>query len=271
MTVNARINIVKSSFKRNKKINKFLDSIKKDILENISAFIESKQPQQPPIPGASIPVQPKPWLNYRVNLYIDNSNLEGAPIIMDSNYSYNNIFGKLEYENYYGSLKTDHTMLKAGLLQKANGGYIIFQAKDLISNQACYEALKKALRIKEVGLENPLEQRTSMVMVSLKPEPIPLDLKVILIGSSSIYHSLLAMDSDFRKLFKAKVEFEDDAPRTDENTVKLARFIHGFCEQEELMHLDKYAVAKVIEYAARLAENQNKLSTRFNDLSQIIG
>lgn len=272
MTVNARINIVKSNFKRNKKISKFLDDIKKDILKNVSAFIEPKQPVANQI---GIPQQPmqqlKPWLNYRVNLFIDNSSLEGAPVIMDSNYSYHNIFGKLEYENYYGSLKTDHTMLKAGLLQKANGGYIIFQAKDLLANQMCYEALKKALRVKEISIENTADQRSSMVMVSLKPEPIPLDVKVILIGSANIYHSLLAMDSDFRKLFKAKVEFEDDAPRTEENVLKLARFIHGFCEQEGLAHLDKFAVAKIIEYASRLADNQNKLSTRFNDLSQIIG
>ena len=272
MTVNARINIVKSNFKRNKKISKFLDDIKKDILKNVSAFIEVKpQTHQPGVAPQPVMQQPKPWLNYRVNLFIDNSNLEGAPVIMDSNYSYHNIFGKLEYENYYGSLKTDHTMLKAGLLQKANGGYIIFQAKDLLSNQMCYEALKKALRVKETTIENTADQRSSMVMVSLKPEPIPLDVKVILIGNANIYHSLLVADSDFRKLFKAKVEFEDDAPRTEENIVKLARFIHGFCEQEELMHLDKFAVAKVIEYASRLAENQNKLSTRFNDLSQIIG
>lgn len=272
MTVNARINIVKSNFKRNKKISTFLDSIKKDILKNISAFIETKQPANTQLPpNMPMPPKPQPWLNYRVNLFVDNSNLDGAPIIMDSNYSYNNIFGKLEYENVYGALKTDHTMLKAGLLHKANGGYIIFQAKDLLANQACYEALKKALRIKEISVENPLEQRATMAMVSLKPEPIPLDLKVILIGNANIYHSLLAMDSDFRKLFKAKVEFEDDAPRTDENVVKLARFIHGFCEQEGLAHLDKYAAAKVIEYASRLADNQNKLSTRFNDISQIIG
>ena len=129
MTVNARINIVKSNFKRNKKISKFLDDIKKDILKNVSAFIEVKpQTHQPGVAPQPVMQQPKPWLNYRVNLFIDNSNLEGAPVIMDSNYSYHNIFGKLEYENYYGSLKTDHTMLKAGLLQKANGGYIIFQA-----------------------------------------------------------------------------------------------------------------------------------------------
>jgi len=271
LTVNARINLIKSAYKRNKKINKFLDDIKQNILKNISAFIESKQSMHPGSNPGQVVQQSKPWENYRVNLFVDNSELEGAPVIMDSNYSYHNIFGKLEYENYYGSLKTDHTMLQAGLIQKANGGYILFQAKDLLENQMCYNALKKALRIKETTIENTSDQRSSMVMVSLKPEPIPLDVKVILIGNANIYHSLLAMDSDFRKLFKAKVEFEDEAPRTDENIMKLARFMRGFCEQEGLSHLDKYAVSKIIEYASRLAENQNKLSTRFNDLAQIIG
>jgi len=272
LTVNARINLIKAAYKKNKKINKFLDDIKQNILKNVNYFIEPKVSATQQNGNGHAPMQQnKPWENYRVNLFVDNSELEGAPVIMDSNYSYHNIFGKLEYENYYGSLKTDHTMLKAGLIQKANGGYIILQAKDLLENQMCYNALKKALRMKETSIENTADQRSSMVMVSLKPEPIPLDVKVILIGNANIYHSLLAVDEDFRKLFKAKVEFEDDAPRTDENEIKLARFIHGFCEQEELTHLDKYAVAKIIEYASRLAENQNKLSTKFNDLSQIIG
>ena len=190
---------------------------------------------------------------------------------MDSNYSYHNIFGSLEYENYYGALKTDHTMLKPGLLQKANGGYIIFQAKDLLANPVCYEALKKALRIKELGIENTQDQRSSMVLISLKPEPIPLDLKVILIGNEMIYQTLLSMDTDFRKLFKIKVEFESDAPLNDENVNKLARFVHGFCVQEELPHLDKEAMAKIVEYASRIAGKHEKISTRFNDLAQIIG
>lgn len=214
--------------------------------------------------------KPKPWLNYRVNLFVDNSKLEGAPVIMDSNYSFQNIFGKLEYENYMGVLKTDYTLLKSGLLQKANGGYIIFQAEDLLTNPVCYDNLKRALRIKEISVDNSLEQRAAMVMVSLKPEPIPLDVKVILIGNANIYHTLLSMDPDFRKLFKIKVEFADDAPRTDENALRLARFIHSYCEKEELPHLDKNAVARMIEYASRLADDQNKLSTKFNDLSQII-
>ena len=190
---------------------------------------------------------------------------------MDSNYSYHNIFGSLEYENYYGALKTDHTMLKPGLMQQANGGYIIFQAKDLLANSVCYETLKKALRIKKLGIENTADQRSSMVMISLKPEPIPLDLKVILIGNSNIYQTLLAMDSDFRKLFKIKVEFEDDALINVENVNKLAQIVHGFCEAEGLPHLDKSAMARLVEYSSRLAGSHKKLSTRFNDLTQVVG
>ncbi len=270
LTINVHINNIKSRFKRNRKINEFLDGVKQDILKNISIFISSddtcKSNQQGPRQES-----PKPWLNYRVNLFIDNSNLEGAPVVMDSNYSYTNLFGKLEYENYYGTLKTDYTMLKPGLLHIANGGYIIFQAKDLVQNGLCYDSLKKALRIKELILENATDQRSSMVMVSLKPEPIPLDIKVLLVGDENLYYTLLNVDSDFRKLFKIKVEFEDDAPNTLENANKLARFIHGFCEQENLPPLDREATARVMEYASKLADNQDKLSTRFNDLSQVIG
>ena len=189
---------------------------------------------------------------------------------MDSNYSFQNIFGRLEYENYMGAFKTDFTMLKPGLLHTANGGYILFQAEDLLSNPLCYENLKRVLRVHEIGIDNSLEQRSAMVMVSLKPEPIPLNLKVILIGSEQIYQSLLAMDPDFRKLFKIKIEFADDAPRTEENILLLARFMHTFCENEHIPHLDKNAVARMIEYASKLADDKRKLSTRFNDLSQII-
>ena len=271
LTVNSHINYIKNKYKRNKKVNKFLTDIKQDILKNISIFTaydSNSQPQQQVGPRQEPPI---PWLNYRVNLFVDNSNLEGAPVIMDSNYSYHNIFGKLEYENYYGSLKTDYTMLKPGLLQIANGGYIIFQAKDLLANGICYEALKKALRIKQLSIENTPDQRSSMVMISLKPEPIPLDLKVIMVGNDTIYQSLLAMDSDFRKLFKVKVEFAEDAPLNDENMNKLAQFIHGFCEQEELPHLDKTAVAKIVEYASKISGEKEKISTRFTDISQVVG
>ena len=274
LTVNVHINYIKSKYKRNKKISQFLDNIKKDIMKNVPLFLEHPNTSAGPQNNQPTPMpqrEPrKPWLNYRVNLFVDNSKLEGAPVIMDSNYSFQNIFGKLEYENYMGSFKTDYTMLKPGLLHKANGGYIIFQAEDLLTNPICYENLKRVLRVKEIGIDNTLEQRAAMVMVSLKPETIPLDLKVILIGDANIYHTLLSMDPDFRKLFKIKVEFADDAPRNDENIQRLARFMHSYCEKEELPHLDKNAVARMIEYASRLANDKSKLSTRFSDLSQII-
>ena len=272
LTINAHINLIKSQYKRNKKISKFLDDVKKDILKNISCFVaEEKTDNKVPSPQASKPEIQRPWLNYRVNLFVDNSRLEGAPVIADTNYSYHNIFGKLEYENYYGALKTDFTMLKPGLLHIANGGYLIFQANDLLTNNLCYDALKKVLRSKQIGIENAADPRSSMVMISLKPEPIPLHLKVILIGDENIYQTLLAIDSDFRKLFKIKVEFADDAPLTVENMNKLAQFVKGYCEHEELPPLDNTAMAKIVEYASKLADNQEKLSTRFTDLSQIIG
>ncbi len=273
LTVNAHINYLKSKYKRIKKINNFLNAVKQDVLKNIPVFLEepsqnSNSQQQPVNPAMK---KQDPCLNYRVNLFIDNSNKEGAPVIMDSNYSYANLFGAIEYENYYGALKTDHTMLKPGLMQQANGGYIIFQAKDLLANGICYEALKKALRIKQVAIENANEQRSSMVLISLKPEPIPLNLKVILIGNAQIYQTLLAMDSDFRKLFKIKVEFEETAKMSTENVNKLAQIIHGFCEYEGLPHLDKEAMARLVEYGSKLAGSHSKISTRFDDLMQVVG
>lgn len=273
LTVNIHINNVKSNYKRNKKINTFLDNVKKDILKNINTFMmpESANDSKQPVPPQMKAMQNnEPWLNYRVNLFVDNSHLEGAPVIMDSNYTFQNIFGKLEYENQYGIMKTDFTMIKPGLLQKANGGYIIFQAKDLISNPQCYENLKKVLQVKEVSIENNLEQRSSMMLVSLKPEPIPLDLKVIMIGNPEIYHTLLSLDDDFRKLFKIKVEFEEDAPKTDENIAKLVKFVRSYCEQEELLDIDKEAMARIVEYASKLSGDKEKLSTQFSEIGQIV-
>lgn len=269
ITINSHINPIKSKYKKNKKIIAFLDNVKLDIIKNIALFIideaakEKRQAQREE-------QQLKPWLNYRVNLFVDNSDLTGAPVIMDSNYQYHNLFGKLEYENQYGMLKTDYTMLKAGLLHKANGGYIILQASDLLSNQICYDTLKKALLVKELHIENNMEQRSYMVMISLKPEPIPINVKVLLLGDANIYHTLLALDPDFKKLFKVKVEFEETAPRTDTNIQKLAKFVHSYSEKEGMFPLDKEAMAKVVEYTSRLSDDKNKLSTRFNEIGEII-
>ncbi len=274
MTINVHVNSIKANYKRNKKVGTYLDNVKKDILKNISAFLapdpDPKTAQQP-MQSQQRPEQKEPWLNYRVNLFIDNSKLEGSPVIMDTNYSYYNIFGGLEYENQYGALKTDYMMIKPGLLHQANGGYIIFQAKDILANAVCYEALKKALKIKELSIENATEQRAGMLLVSLKPEPIPLNIKVLLIGNSNIYHTLLSMDDDFRKLFKIKVEFEEDAPKTNTNIERLSKFVRSFCAQEELLDLDKEAMAKLVEITSKMAGDKEKLSTQFSEIGEIVG
>ena len=245
----------------------FAPVFRKDIIKNINKFT-SEEPKT--TEGQPKVIETNPWDNYRVNLFVDNSNAEGAPVVMDSNYSFSNIFGRLEYENHYGILRTDFTMIRPGLLHKANGGYIIFQANDLLTNPIAYDNLKKVLRNKELGIDNSIDQKTSMVMVSLKPEPIPLDLKVIIIGNENVYQTLLSVDSDFRKLFKIKVEFEDDAVLNTQNLKDLARFVHGYCEDDELPHLDKFAVARLAEYSTRLSNSQNRISTRFGELSQVI-
>ena len=274
MTINVHVNSIKANYKRNKKIGTYLDNIKKDILKNINAFLapdsDSKSNNMPNQPMQR-PEQKEPWLNYRVNLFIDNSKLEGAPVIMDTNYSYYNIFGGLEYENQYGSLKTDYMMIKPGLLHQANGGYIIFQAKDILANGVCYEALKKALKIRELSIENATEQRAGVLLAAIKPEPIPLNIKVLLVGNSNIYHTLLSMDDDFRKLFKIKVEFEEDAPKTVENIERLSNFVRSFCTQEKLLDLDKEAMAKVVEITSNLAGDKERLSTQFSEIGEVIG
>ena len=269
LTINAYINPIRATYKKNSKIVTFLDNIKKDILKNITHFVNEDvcNPNHPQSPKPDIA---RPWLNYRVNLFVDNSNTQGSPVIMDSNYSYQNLFGRLEYENQYGMLRTDYTMLKSGTLHKANGGYLILQAQDLLTNQFCYDTLKKALLVKEANIENNMDQRSATVMISLKPEPIPLNLKVLLIGDANIYHTLLALDPDFKKLFKIKVEFEESAPRNSENILRLAKFVHSYCEKENCLPLDRSAMAKVVEFASRLSEDKEKLSTHFNEIGEIV-
>ncbi len=271
LTIDVHINSIKANYKRNKTISTYLDNIKNDILRNISLFLAPEPDNKTPLPPNQKPEAISPWLNYRVNLFVDNSKLEGAPVIMDNNYLYNNIFGGIEYENQYGAIRTDFTMLKPGLLHQANGGYIVFQARDLIANQACYEGLKRALRNGQIGIDTIIDNHQTMMLASLKPEPIPLEVKVVLVGSSEIYHTLLNCDPDFRKLFKIKVEFEDDAPKNAQNIGKLASFIRNYCIQEELMDLDKEAVACVVEFASKMAGDKEKISTHFNSINEVIG
>ncbi len=210
-----------------------------------------------------------PFTRYKVNLFINNEDTEGAPVIAESNPYYYNLFGKIEYKTQMMTTMTDFTMIKAGAIHRANGGYLILQAKDLVMDPYAWEALKKALKYKQAVVENIGEQSRFIPTVTLKPQPIPLNVKVILVGSH-YYYSLLSMDEDFKKLFKVNVDFDVEMERTPENIQHYVSFIGSMCERENLKHLDCPAMARVIEFGSRLADGQDKLSTRFNVVSEII-
>ena len=271
--VTIQVNELRNKYKKFTKIQTFLKEVQKDILTNLNDFIEDEKPSNLPAQMQMAKnANGKPWDKYKVNLFVDNSELKGAPVILDSNPSFYNLFGKLEYENSFGMMKTDFTLIKPGLIHKANGGYLVLQVKDLLTNPILWDSFKRVLRTKLIYVDTLKDyQLNTVAIASVKPEPIPVNIKVVLVGPSNIYYHLLEADEDFRKLFKVKVEFDEEAPRTGSNMFKIAQFIHNFCEKEKAPHFNAGAVAKVIEYCSRMVENQAKLSTQLNDITELLG
>lgn len=270
--VSIQVNELKATYKKFPKILEFLKHIQKDIISHLNDFISDEQATPQNMNPMMKQETLKPWHKYKVNLFVNNADLEGAPVIIDSNPSFYNLFGKLEYENSFGTLKTDFTLIKPGLIHKANGGYIVLQIRDLLSTPVIWDSFKRVLRTRLSYVDTLKDyQMNTVAIASLKPEPIPINLKVVLIGPSNIYHQLLNFDEDFKKLFKVKVEFEEEAPRNENTMNKIAQFIHNFCEKENAPHFNAGAVANVIEYCSRAVENQNKLSTQLNDITELLG
>ncbi|MHB8156071.1 MAG: Lon protease family protein [Desulfocucumaceae bacterium] len=207
---------------------------------------------------------------YKVNLFVDNGETIGAPVIIKNSPNYYSLFGKIEYNTQMGTLSTDHTMIKPGAIHLANGGYLVVQSRDVLSDPSVWDTLKRALKNREGVVENIGEQFRMVPTVSLRPEPIPLNIKVIMVGSYHIYDLLRSMDDDFQKFFKVKVDFDTEMPRTEENLSHYAAFVGVVCARENLKHFDRTGLAELIEYGSRLAENQNKLSTRFNEVIEVV-
>ncbi len=271
LALGVHIDDLKEKYKKFEVIQKYLEDVQKDILDNLDDFKEeevSEEQQQLVIPWMQKPETSV--TKYKVNVLVDNSTLKGAPVILDSNPTYSNLIGKIEYENEFGSVSTDYTKIKPGLFHIANGGFLILQAKDVLSNPQAYEAINRVLKTKKIIIENMKDQTGVVAVTAIKPQPIPVDLKVILVGSTTIYELLYEYEEDFRKLFKVKVDFDEEMDRNDENILKLAQFISGFCKKENTIHFDKSGVAKVVEYASGLVEDKNKLSTRFNEIVEIL-
>lgn len=271
--VGVHITDLKDKYEEYSKITKYLSLIKQDILDNLEDFIEDDE-----TPDQQLLLSPfmmkkdtiHPTLKYKINLLIDNSKTKGAPVVLDFNPTYYNLLGKVEYENEFGTMTTDFSLIKPGLLHTANGGYLILQAKDLLSNPQSWEALKRVLRTKEINIENLKEQLSLVAVSTIKPEPIPIDIKVILVGTADVYQLLYEYDDDFKKLFKIKVDFDEEIPKTDSNIKKLASFIASVCEKDKTIHYSPSGVAKVVEFSSKIVGDQTKLSSRFNDIVEIL-
>src|SRR5699024_8760904 len=263
---------LKKKFRTCEDIIDYLDTVLKDILKHRADFLEEAE-EEPANPLAAMFPQRKKQTSfnrYEVNLLVDNSETEGAPVITADNPTFYNLIGKVEYESRMGVMSTNFTKIKPGYLHHANGGYIIIQAKDIFTKGYAWEALKRALIYEQVQIENLAEHTGMVTTTSLSPDPIPINLKVILIGNGELYQLLYHYDEDFRKLFKIKADFDVEMNATLENMTRLASFIHTHCKEHGLLNFHRSAVARIVEYSTRLAGNQKKLSTRFNEQVEII-
>jgi len=242
---------------------------KSDIIEQIDNLRPRKE-HQLAIPGLTTQQQGPSFDRYQVNLLVDNSALEGAPVIYEANPTYFNLFGRIEHIIQMGNATTNFRMIKAGALHRANGGYLILDCREVLLNLFTYEALKRTVRDREVKIEDMAEQYRLIATVALKPQPIPLNCKIIMIGTPLFYYLLYRLDPDFRKYFKVKVDFEQQMKNTWENIQQYALFVASKCQEEELLHFDPSAVARLVEYSARRTEDQRRFSSCFIDIADLI-
>jgi lon-related putative ATP-dependent protease len=244
----------------------FLKDVKNDIINNIDQFKETKEQQAPPGFPFAPQAQEQTGTHYEVNVLVDNSETEGAPVVVETNPTYPNLFGGFERKSQFGALFTDFTLIRPGALHRANGGFLVMRAMDLLKWYFSWEALKRCLRNQHIRIEDPAEQYGLMLTKSLKPEPIPLKVRIVLIGEPWIHQILYAQDDYFQKLFKVKAHMDHEMDRTRKNIKTYAEFIAASCRQNGLNHLDKQAVARVIEHASELAGGGDKLTLRLGDL-----
>ncbi|NLA38628.1 MAG: AAA family ATPase, partial [Methanomicrobiales archaeon] len=250
-------------------VPEYIDAVQKDILDNLQAFLGIAEQEGVP-PQFQALIRELPFRKYDVNVVVDNAGTEGAPVVVEQNPTFQNLLGKIEKEVQFGIFTTDFTMIRPGSLHKANGGYLVLSVEDLLRNPFSWDGLKTALKTGKAVIEEPGERMGFITAKTIKPEAIPLDIKVTLIGTPMIYQLLYRLDPDFKELFKVKADFDIVMERNDENAGKYADFMCNLVLEEELRHLDRGAIARVIEYGSRLAEDRQKLSTRFAAVGDLI-
>lgn len=259
---------LQAKYKDYPEVVKYLEAYKDDVLENLDDFKSQEGDDQ--LPALLLASRRQEDHRYKVNLVVDNSKTKGAPVIIESNPTWYNLLGRVEYQNEMGSYVTNFTKIKAGAFHRANGGYIILNVMDILTNPLAWQAVKRVLKNREIRVESIADQYSALALSTLRPEPIPLQIKVILIGNPMLYQLLYNYDEDFKKLFKVKVDFNDDMERNDATELQLARFVAELASKEGLRHFERDAVARVVEYSSRLADNQQRLSTHFNELGELL-
>ena len=246
-------------------VARYLSRIEADVVENVAGFQQDHEDEG--LPAA----QGEELLRrYQVNILVDHGQQEGAPVIFEPNPTYGNLLGRIEHRPEHSALITDFGMIKAGSLHRANGGYLIVEAEALLANPLAWDGLKRALKNGEIRTEEMGSQLQIVSTVTLEPESVPLEVKVILIGDPLTYYLAHEYDRDFAKLFKVQADFGDDFERTPETCWCYAQFVATRCQQEGLLPFDREAVARVLEFGSRLAEHKNKLSTRFGEIADLV-
>ncbi|MBW2108271.1 MAG: AAA family ATPase [Deltaproteobacteria bacterium] len=256
-------------FKAHPHVIEYLEAVKSDVLEHMGDFRKPKEekPPHPPIPGM---LWPPVLNNYRVNVLIDNADAKGAPVVYTSNPTYPALFGRIEKEAVYGALITDFTMIKPGAVHEANGGYLVLKATDILKWYFSWEALKRAVRHKEVKIEDLGEMYGIITTRTLKPEPIPLDVKLVVTGDPYIYELLYLYDDRFKQMFKIKAHLDDQTDRTKASVRESIECLARFCQEENLRHVDRTGMARLIEYSMELTGNRDKITLRLGAIGDII-
>lgn len=254
-------------------VQEYLRQVQEDIPEHLEDFQVGRQSQEG-LPGALAELQgatrEEHLARYTVNVFVDHSQTRGAPVIQEHNPTYYNLMGRLEYQARFGAMTTDFRQIKSGAIHRANGGYLLLDALDVLISPLAWDALKKAIQTRQARIENLGEQFSSIPAATLRPEAIPLNLKVVMVGDPFVYYLLYHLDEDFRKLFKVKADFGPDMDRSDQHILRYAGFIGRLVRERGLRHFDRAGVSRIVEYGVRLVEDQNKLSTRLADVADMV-
>ena len=263
---------LKEKYGPDPKVIRYFDAVRDHVLRNLHHFKAAGDPQS----GATgagpeaLEAMGDPFLPYRVNVFVDNSDTQGPPIIIETNPNYHNLFGVIEKRPTLGSFVTDFTKIKSGSISRANGGYLVLYDRDVLANPGVWEALKRVIKNRELAIEEPATVFGWLPPQGLRPEPIPTDIKVIMIGDPLLYHYLSTVDPDFRETFKVKADFDFQVTRSQENIVAYACFVSAYCKREGLRHFDAGGVARIVEHGARVVGDQEKVSTRFSEIADVL-